>query len=74
MNVTGKDSAADGFRLSRAAVLLSCLLCTAAASANWFRNTAQEAANKFEQGEYSGAAEEFTDSYRRGVALYRAGR
>ena len=73
MSATGKASTADGVRLSRAVILLSCLLCTADASATWFRNTAQEAAHKFEQGEYSEAAEEFTDSYRRGVALYRAG-
>ena len=44
------------------------------AAASWFKTQEQEAVQKFEQGDYSAAASEFSDSYRRGVALYRAGR
>ena len=69
MNITGKASIADWFRLRRTGVFLSCLLCTAAVDAALFKNTAQEAEQKFAQGEYSDAADEFTDAYRRGVAL-----
>ncbi len=47
---------------------------SAGASAAWFRNTDQEAAHQFKQGEYDAAAETFSDDYNRGVALYRAGR
>lgn len=40
---------------------------------NWLQNSEQQAATAFEQKKYSEAAELFTDSYRRGVALYREG-
>ncbi|MGB5179932.1 MAG: tetratricopeptide repeat protein, partial [Gammaproteobacteria bacterium] len=57
----------------RTAVFLFCLLCTSVVNAAWFKNPEQQAAQKFEEGEYSDAASEFSDDYRRGVALYRAG-
>ncbi|MDH3561691.1 MAG: tetratricopeptide repeat protein, partial [Gammaproteobacteria bacterium] len=64
-------------RALRSALL--CLLLLSAGALNtveagWFKNSEQEAAQKYENGEYTQAAEEFTDSYRRGVALYHAGR
>lgn len=40
---------------------------------NWLQNSEQQAATAFEQERYSEAAELFTDSYRKGVALYREG-
>ncbi|MCO5762801.1 MAG: tetratricopeptide repeat protein, partial [Chromatiaceae bacterium] len=42
--------------------------------AGWFINQEQEAERQFRQGDYADAANEFSDPYRRGVALYRAGR
>ena len=69
------------FRLARyaAGCIRPCLLCTCllfntVASAEWFRTPEQAAADEFEQGHYDDAAAGFTDTYRRGVALYRAGR
>jgi len=38
---------------------------------DWFLNADQQAKAAFEQGEYSKAAELFTDFYQKGVALYR---
>ncbi|UCC56470.1 MAG: hypothetical protein JSU75_01475, partial [Gammaproteobacteria bacterium] len=68
MTATRKASAAEWFAWNRAGVLISCLLGTAAVNAAWFKNPEQEAAQKYAQGEYSDAADEFTDAYRRGVA------
>jgi len=45
-----------------------------AAEAAWFRNAEQDAARQYREGEYEAAAEGFSDDYRRGVSLYRAGR
>ena len=73
MTTTVQGGTARRFSLSRAALLLGCLLCTSAVNAAWFKNPEQQAVQKFEQGEYSDAANEFSDDYRRGVALYRAG-
>ena len=39
----------------------------------WFQNSEQQAANAFEQKQYSDAAKLFTDPYQRGVALYKEG-
>jgi len=68
-------------RLTRSAsgCIRTCLLCAGllfntVANAEWFRTPEQAAADNFEQGHYDDAAAGFTDSYRRGVALYRAGR
>ena len=74
MTATGTTGTAGWFRGNRTGVLLFCLLGTTAVDAAWFKNPEQQAVQKFEQGEYSDAADEFTDAYRRGVALYRAGR
>ena len=43
-------------------------------SASWFENSEQAANRIFQQGDYAQAAAEFDDPFRRGVALYRAGR
>ena len=74
--ITVADNVAVVGRCSpaRTVLLFCCLLGAANANAAWFKNPAQEAAQKFEQGEYGDAANEFSDDYRRGVALYRAGR
>ena len=56
------------------ALLAGLVLTTPAAQAGWFVNQEQEAEQLFRQGDYTGAAKEFSDPYRRGVALYRAGR
>jgi Ca-activated chloride channel family protein len=57
---------------------LLCLLLSAGVAnsvqAGWFKNPEQEAAQKYEHAEYGEAAEAFSDTYRRGVALFRAGR
>jgi Ca-activated chloride channel family protein len=58
----------------RPCLLCACLLINTAANAEWFRTPEQVAADDFEQGHYDDAAAGFTDTYRRGVALYRAGR
>ena len=42
--------------------------------AGWFTNKDKEARTYFEKGDFETAAETFRDEYRRGVALYRAGR
>jgi TolA-binding protein len=57
-----------------AVLLVGLAWVPANASASWFRNTQQEAAHLFKEGDYDAAAETFTDDYNRGVALYRAGR
>ena len=44
------------------------------ASATWFENSDQQALRQFEAGDYIEAAYGFSDPYRKGVALYRAGR
>ena len=69
------------FRLARhaagciqACLLCACLLFTTVASAGWFSPPEQSAAVPFEEGNYDEAAAGFKDTYRRGVALYRAGR
>lgn len=43
-------------------------------SAGWFTTAEEHARRHFADGAYEAAAAEFQDSYRRGVALYRAGR
>ncbi|MEN8207008.1 MAG: tetratricopeptide repeat protein, partial [Pseudomonadota bacterium] len=58
----------------RACLLCACLLLNTQANAEWFRTPEQAAVDNFEQGNYDDAAAGFTDTYRRGVALYRAGR
>jgi len=54
--------------------LLILLAISLPASASLFKTPEQEAVGKFEDGDYAAAATEFSDNYRRGVALYRAGR
>ena len=54
--------------------MLAGLLFATGADASWFRTAEQQAADRFDDGDYSEAAEGFSDDYRRGVALYRAGR
>ena len=44
------------------------------AFATWFENSDQQALRQFEAGDYIEAAYGFSDPYRKGVALYRAGR
>ena len=55
-------------------LLLGSVMHMTVANASWFRNAEQDAAQKYHEGEYVDAAKDFTDTYRRGVALYRAGR
>lgn len=45
-----------------------------AVQAGWLSTVEQEARTHFERGDYDIAADVFEDAYRRGVALYRAGR
>ena len=55
-------------------VALWCALCFApVCSAGLFDNKEQQAEKLFRQNEFETAAEAFSDSYRRGVAQYRAG-
>jgi Ca-activated chloride channel family protein len=61
-------------RCSTVWFLLSLLAISLPASASLFKTPEQDAAGKFEDGDYTAAASEFSDNYRRGVALYRAGR
>ncbi|MFY9973863.1 MAG: tetratricopeptide repeat protein, partial [Chromatiaceae bacterium] len=49
-------------------------LMTTAAQAGLFKNSEQEAFDRLRAGDYVAAADTFQDPYRRGVALYRAGR
>ncbi|MEA3274812.1 MAG: tetratricopeptide repeat protein, partial [Pseudomonadota bacterium] len=56
-----------------AAAGLTILLATAT-QAGWFLNQEQEAYGHLQAGDFEQAAAGFTDSYRRGVALFRAGR
>lgn len=44
------------------------------AQADWFSNDQQAAYDRYQAGDYAGAAAGFQDPYRKGVALYRAGR
>ena len=74
MTATGNIAIAGRCSVTATLVVLCCLLGSAAANAAWFKNPEQQAAQKFEQGEYSDAANEFADDYRRGIALYRSGR
>lgn len=62
--------------MQRRVVLLLCVLGFAPplCHAGLFDNQEQQAGKLFGQGDYGAAAETFTDSYRRGVAQYRAGR
>ena len=53
-------------------VTVAAVLGATGLTAGWFRNPAQEAAATFERGDFEAAATEFTDYYRKGVALYRA--
>ncbi|MGD8312406.1 MAG: tetratricopeptide repeat protein, partial [Gammaproteobacteria bacterium] len=72
-----RTHAAWRYRPGRIHGALGCMLLlglTATADAGWFKTPEQEAVEKFEQGEYREAAEDFSDEYRRGVALYRAGK
>ena len=55
-------------------LLLGSVMNMTVADASWFRNAEQDAAQKYHGGDYNEAAKDFTDTYRRGVALYRAGR
>ncbi|MGB5306087.1 MAG: tetratricopeptide repeat protein, partial [Gammaproteobacteria bacterium] len=61
-------------RAGASCIFLVWLLISAGAEAAWFKTPEQVAADKFTQGDYSDAADSFSDTYRRGVALYRAGR
>ena len=53
---------------------LCLILMPVGGEAAWFRNNEQDAARIFDEGDYLVAAEAFDDEYRRGVALYRAGK
>ena len=57
----------------RTFALLCSLWFTPFCQAGLFDNQQQQAGKLFQQGDYEAAAEKFTDSYRRGVAQYRAG-
>ncbi|MGD8618873.1 MAG: tetratricopeptide repeat protein, partial [Gammaproteobacteria bacterium] len=61
-------------RCCHALFLLALAGISTSAGAALFRNTEQDAAHLFREGDYDAAAETFTDNYKRGVALYRAGR
>jgi Ca-activated chloride channel family protein len=74
MTANSTTRTANRFRLNRSAVFAVCLLSSTVVNAALFRNPEQVAAQKFEQGDYSEAAAEFSDAYRRGISLYRAGR
>ncbi|MEJ2325441.1 MAG: tetratricopeptide repeat protein, partial [Chromatiaceae bacterium] len=54
--------------------IAAALFMAGTAQAAWFLNQEQEAFKEFQAGNYGKAAEDFSDHYRRGVALYRAGR
>jgi Ca-activated chloride channel family protein len=61
-------------RCSTVWFLLALLVVPLTAGASLFKTPEQDAAGKFGDGDYAAAASEFSDNYRRGVALYRAGR
>ena len=55
----GHIAIADRCSVTATLVVLCCLLGSAAANAAWFKHPEQQAAQKFEQGEYSNAAWNF---------------
>lgn len=60
----------------QAAILpgLLTLIVQTSAHAGWFRNSEQQALDRFQAGDFNAAAEAFSDPLRRGIALYRANR
>ena len=61
-------------RLGTLWLLLAALGVPMTACAALFKTPEQEAAKNYEEGDFAAAASGFSDAYRRGVALYRAGR
>ena len=57
----------------RTAALLFASLFAPLCQGGLFDNQEQQAGKLFQRGDYEAAADSFTDSYRRGVAQYRAG-
>ena len=57
-----------------ALLLLLALMLPAVAGAGWLKTSEQEAFETYQAGDFEAAAEAFSDPYRQGVSLYRAGR
>jgi Ca-activated chloride channel homolog len=60
--------------LCGALLLLLAVMLPGVARADWLKTTEQEAFETYQAGDFEAAAETFSDPYRQGVSLYRAGR